>query len=165
MRIGDRRCKPLRSTVSSSLVLLAFFGFLVPSEGMQIDISSGRWLLHAPWYHCTRERGAAVMAGGLVLPAVARGVSSSVPSAFALGIGPHAPLAGGTAGAINGSHPLPREGVAEWVDPPQHSAPLAADQSSQAARKKRWAQVVCPIFCISSSTLRRVSTNRGVYNP
>ena len=37
-------------------------------------------------------RGAAVIAGGLVPPAVARGASSTVPSASAPGIGPPAPL-------------------------------------------------------------------------
>jgi len=59
-----------------------------------------------------------VIAGDLVPPAIARGVLSTVPSASAPGIGPPAPLAGGPLGAIIGGHPLPREGVAEWVDPP-----------------------------------------------
>jgi len=76
--------------------------------------------------------GRAVIAGGLASPAVARGVSSIVPSASAPGIGPPAPLVG----AINGGYPLPREGVAEWVDPPKHTAPLV-DQCSQAARKRQ----------------------------
>ena len=65
-------------------------------------------------------------------PAVARGVSSTVPSASAPGIGPPAPLAGGPLGAIIGGHPLPRDGVAEWADPPKHTAPWA-----QAVRENR----------------------------
>jgi len=80
--------------------------------------------------------GRAVIAGSLASPAVARGVSSIVPSASAPGIGPPAPLVGWPLGAINGGYPLPREGVAEWVDPPEHTAPLV-DQSSQAARKRQ----------------------------
>ena len=48
--------------------------------------------------------GPAVIAGGLVPPAVARGVSSTVPSASP-GIGPPAPLAGGPLGAIIGATP------------------------------------------------------------
>ena len=79
----------------------------------------------------------AVIAGGLVPPAVARGVSSTVPGASAPGIGPPAPLAGGPLGAIIGGHPLPREGVAEWVDPPKNTAPWS-DQGSRAVRKNRY---------------------------
>ena len=65
-----------------------------------------------------RGGGCCCNSRGLVPPPVARGVSSTVPSASAPGIGPPAPLAGGPLGAIIGGHPLPRDGVAEWFDPP-----------------------------------------------
>jgi len=110
MKIGDRSHKLLRSTVSSGLVLRAFLGFLVPSKEMQIDMCTGRWLLRAPWFRCTRGGCPAIMAGGLVPPAIARGISSTVPSAFAMGIGPPAPLAGGPRGAIIGGHWAPSRG-------------------------------------------------------
>ena len=38
MKIGDRNCRPLRSTFSHGLVLLASFGFPVPSKRMQLDM-------------------------------------------------------------------------------------------------------------------------------
>ena len=50
MKIGNRDCRPLRSAFPSSLVLLAFSGFPVPSKGMQLYISNRGWLLRAPWY-------------------------------------------------------------------------------------------------------------------
>jgi hypothetical protein len=38
MKIGDRNCRPLRSAFSHGLVLLASFGFPVPSKRMQLDM-------------------------------------------------------------------------------------------------------------------------------
>jgi len=37
MKIGDRNCRPLRSAFSHGLLLLASFGFPVPSKRMQFD--------------------------------------------------------------------------------------------------------------------------------
>ena len=117
--------------------------------------------------------GPAVIARGLVPHAVARSVSSTVPSACALGIVPPAPLAGGPMGGIIGGHPLLREGMAASVDPPQSSAPLA-DKSSQTAQRRLRAHLVCPISCISRRICEpptvfqrslRVSNDHGVCDP
>jgi len=75
MKIGNwcrpSRCRPLRSTFPHGLVLLAFFGFPVPSKRMRLDISNRGWLLRAPWY--PGERGACCNSRGPGAPCRSKG--------------------------------------------------------------------------------------------